>query len=178
METKKWHVGQGEQWAKTHNRNYSVSNFGNVRNDKTNRILKPNLNNRYLKVSLGCKEKTASIHRLVAFAFIDNIENSPCVNHIDGNKLNNHVNNLEWCTVKQNAIHRHHVLNSGIGENHYLAKLKNTTVIDIVKAVKDGQNIKDVAIKFNTSVNVVRDVLRGKSWSFITGIKAKTLNNL
>lgn len=89
---------------------YQVSNFGNVKSLNYNRsgkekILKPQKNkNKYLHISL-CKnknQKTFTIHRLVALAFIPNLHNYPCVNHIDENKENNHVDNLEWCTHEYN----------------------------------------------------------------------------
>ncbi len=88
--------------------NYEVSNLGKVRNMKNGRIIKPHLNeNGYLKHWLfeNNKKKYLSLHRIIAIAFIDNPEEKPCVNHIDENKLNNDLSNLEWCTVKENNIH-------------------------------------------------------------------------
>lgn len=87
---------------------YQVSNTGIVRNKITGHILKPQLNNKgYLSVrmSLHDKKATAKVHRLVAVAFIPNPENKPQVNHIDADKRNNDVRNLEWVTNGENQIH-------------------------------------------------------------------------
>lgn len=88
--------------------NYEVSNLGKVRNIKSGRILKPHLNeNGYLRYFLceNNKKKNLFLHRIIATTFIDNPEGKPCVNHIDENKLNNDLRNLEWCTAKENNIH-------------------------------------------------------------------------
>lgn len=85
---------------------YQVSNLGKVRNSRTGRILKPATNGAgYQDVGLykDKKEKKFLIHRLVATAFIPNPDNLPVVNHRDENQLNNHVDNLEWCTQKENV---------------------------------------------------------------------------
>ena len=88
--------------------NSSVSNFGNVRNNKTNKMLRLCNKSGYYNISLTNDNnyKTFKVHRLVALAFIENIENKPEVNHKDKNKLNNNVTNLEWMTRKENNIHR------------------------------------------------------------------------
>lgn len=86
-------------------KNYMVSNIGNIYSKKSKKILKPYLTRKgYLRIMLSNKKRYV-IHRLVAEAFIPNIKNKPQVNHIDGNKLNNCVDNLEWCTQSENMQH-------------------------------------------------------------------------
>ena len=88
--------------------NYEVSNLGKVRNMKSGRVLKPRLHkNGYLMHGLyeNNKQKQLYLHRIIATAFMDNPEAKPQVNHIDENKLNNDLSNLEWCTEKENIIH-------------------------------------------------------------------------
>ena len=87
---------------------YEVSNLGKVRNIKSGRMLKPHLNhNGYLKHHLyrHDKQKELFLHRILAIAFIDNPGKKPQVNHIDENKLNNDLSNLEWCTGRENLVH-------------------------------------------------------------------------
>ncbi len=85
--------------------NYSISNMGNVRNDKTGRILKQHTKeNGYKVVMLGRKTAPLYVHRLVALAFVENVLNKPQVNHKDGNKENNNTENLEWVTASENSF--------------------------------------------------------------------------
>jgi hypothetical protein len=98
-----------EEWQTIDNfQNYDISNFGNVRNNKTGKVLKLCIKAGYLNISLTNElfKKNYKVHRLVALAFIENPENKLEVNHKDKNKLNNHVNNLEWMTRQENNIHR------------------------------------------------------------------------
>lgn len=95
---------------------YQVSNFGRVKSlsrtiiggwktrTLSERILKVSNRNGYLSVFLG-REYRNNIHRLVAETFILNPENKTQINHKDGNKHNNHVNNLEWVTQSENTKH-------------------------------------------------------------------------
>ena len=88
--------------------NYEISNLGKVRNIKSGIMLKPWITkDGYLRHCLykHNKRKNLLLHRIIATSFIDNHEEKPCVNHIDENKLNNDLSNLEWCTERENVIH-------------------------------------------------------------------------
>lgn len=88
--------------------NYKISSYGRVFNIKTDSFLKPYKTEKgYLRIDLFNNKgrKHFKVHRLVAEVFIENPENKPQINHIDGDKHNNNVTNLEWCTNLENAIH-------------------------------------------------------------------------
>ena len=114
------------------NGEYYVSNYGKVKSLKKGKeiILKDSLTgDGYRGVTLHLKEgirKSRSIHKLVALAFITNEENKKEVNHIDGNKINNHFTNLEWVTRSENAQHG---WRTGLFEGTRLSRSK--AVIDI-----------------------------------------------
>jgi hypothetical protein len=105
-----------EEWRQTYIReDYEISNLGRVRRKKRGPVnkrvfsepysyIKHRLcNNGYCRVKVNRKEY--GMHRLVAIAFIDNPYDKPDVNHIDGNKQNNNVINLEWVTKSENMLH-------------------------------------------------------------------------
>ena len=92
---------------------YEITCSGIVRNASTHKILRQENNKGYLRVAL-CKNNKIQrhlVHRLVANNFITNKEFKRYVNHIDGNKLNNTIDNLEWVTASENELHSYSVLN-------------------------------------------------------------------
>ena len=97
-----------ETWKKINDyQNYEVSNFGEVRNTKTGKVIISNYMKGYKQIKLykQGKFKHHLVHRLVAEAFLSNPESKTCVNHIDGKKDNNILENLEWATTKENSHH-------------------------------------------------------------------------
>ena len=86
---------------------YEVSNYGNIRSLKSNKILKTHQDSKkkgyhYITLNHNGKKRSYQVHRLVAMAFLPNPNNYPCINHIDENPQNNNVNNLEWCSYSYN----------------------------------------------------------------------------
>lgn len=175
---------------------YEVSNIGNIKS-KTRTVdtcdkNKENFTNRtilgkilkctisrggYIRVDLSCKKtsrrKNALVHRLVGFAFIDNPFLKPHINHKDCNPLNNTVENLEWCTHKENM---HHAFENGLmipfsgtekGENCPASKLKDFEVVEIKKRIADGENSIAISIDYPVSASAIFEIKAGRSWSHI-----------
>jgi hypothetical protein len=126
----------------------------------------------YRKIGLTVNGKTYQyfIHRLLAETFIPNPENKPQVNHLDGDKLNNNLENLEWCTAKENIAH---AFSSGLkkGKVGCNSKLSVTEVRDIVKMLDSGCTTKFIADHFRVSKETIRGIKNGFNWSSVTGIK-------
>ena len=125
--------------------NYAINVDGNVRSLKTNRFLKHDLSTGYARVTLSNNKvkKKFLVHRLVAMEFIPNTHNKPCVNHIDGDKLNNNINNLEWCTYSENERHSRMVLGKKI-------KHSEETKIKMSKSAKGRDTTKAVIQSLKT----------------------------
>jgi hypothetical protein len=86
---------------------YTIYSSGKIFSHRKSRFLRPSLRGLYYSVTLSRNKykERHNLHRLIALAFIPNPINKPCVNHKDGNKLNNRVDNLEWVTYSENERH-------------------------------------------------------------------------
>lgn len=145
--------------------NYFVTEEGLVFSSKTNKFLKFSYDQQgYQRVGLYIgkyKSKTIKVHRLIAQTFIDNPLNKKDVNHIDGNKANNNISNLEWCTRSENIKH---AFKNGL-------KIVTQNQIDGVKKrfskqVVDKSNgkiynsLKDASIDLNVNYSTLKNNFR------------------
>ncbi len=155
---------------------YRVSNMGRVvsikRSGSKGGLLKPYYCRGYLAVILSKegKHKSKKVHRLVAQHFIANHNNHLFVNHKDGRKENNAVENLEWCTREYNDWHRSNILGKSTeGIKNGNAKLSEDDIAAIRSAERRSVYgyTKRLALKYGTDAQVIRDIWNRKSWKHI-----------
>lgn len=150
-----------EEWRdiKDYEGLYQISNYGRVKRKRIPqaKILKNMFTTTgYYRITLSNirKQKDFKVHRLVAQEFLPNLENKKQVNHIDGNKLNNNVNNLEWVTNKENV--RHAIL-TGLRAHH---KIKNYDENKIIEMYNQKSTYKEIASENNVSTWTCYQVLK------------------
>lgn len=155
------------------NNHYYISNKGTlVSFYKVPKIINPSIDNYgYYNVKLSCNNilKHFRIHQLVARYFIENKDEKDCVRHIDGNKLNNSIENLEWCDKKYNNEHA-----IGIGLNH-IGKKKKCCMIDCStnQIIEVFDSISELALNYSVDGSTVSKQCRGIKNRFNNGLKAR-----
>lgn len=189
---------EGEIWKDVvgYENIYMVSNFGRIKSNGREVFKPSSLNNTYrIKTSkkisshcftttgyhqVGIMRKSHYVHRLVAIAFLDNPLNKETVNHIDGNKSNNNLNNLEWATRKENSIH---AFTKGLnqktwggkgGTRHYRAKKVYQYDLDnnFIREYETLTTTKVYGFNMFCVANVCNEKMRYKThknykWSYI-----------
>jgi transposase len=126
----------------------------------------------YVRITLTQDKKKTfyQVHRLIALTFIENPENKPQVNHKDGIKENNFVNNLEWATEKEQ---QQHALDTGLrtsmkGGDHFNAVLTDDLVVEIFKKYSTGNyKLYDISEEYGVSISTIQLIISGKTWKHL-----------
>lgn len=168
-----------EKWKPIPNYSlYHCSNTGliktfNWKGHGQTRIMKPAFSGGYLKTMLkrdDGRTHSITIHRMVATTWIANVDGKDCINHINGIKHDNRVENLEWCTVQEN---NKHAISSGLvyilkGEEIGNSKLTEKEVLEIrQKFIPRRVTRKILSKEYNVSEATIKDIVRGKTWTHL-----------
>lgn len=170
---------EGETWEKIKGYEglYEISNYCRVkscikRGSRNEIEMKPQLNNGGYKVItlLKCDIKRQYfVHRLIAQAFIPNHENKPFINHINGIKTDNRIENLEWRTASENTQHAYDIglEKKKIGELNGRCILKVSDVLEIKESIKHKHSLVELGLKYGVSSSAISNIKRGKTWGHI-----------
>lgn len=163
---------------------YEVSNYGRIKSLKRfnpksgkggrwypERILKSRDDkDGYIVVGLtkNGKMKLCKIHRLVLSSFCG-YDNDLHVNHIDGNKQNNHLDNLEWVTCSDNQKHAHKIgIKNQVGSRNNGSKLTEEKVLEIVELIKKGMTMRSIAKMYSVGDETIRHIKIRRTWNHVT----------
>ena len=159
---------------------YAISSTGRVKRLARNRIIATGVNkplkekmiktfkgkHGYIHVNLwkNGQMKQHRIHRLIMLAHTEKPQNKNVINHIDGDKTNNILENLEWCTSKENTMHGFETGLMKKGERHSQAKLKDVQILDIKRIYSEGESSQRyLARKFNVTQATIWRIVNNKS---------------
>ena len=156
---------------------YEVDRSGNVRSlQSPDRIvLKHSVDRQgyhFVDLRNKTKRKHAMVHRLVAEAFIENPDpdNKTQVNHINGDKSDNHVDNLEWVSPKENVAHSYATGLAKIGTSRHNASLTTEEVLNIRNCIINGtETCVSLGVKYGVDASVISEVARGVSYKDVPG---------
>lgn len=112
----------------------------------------------------------ATVHRVVALAFVENPENKPAINHIDCNKYNNYASNLEWVSFAENS--QHAVKNGRFsdmpkGSESGTSKLVESEVINIRERIRNGETQRSLSKEYNVSESLISMIKNRRIWTHI-----------
>ena len=150
------------------NTDYYVSSDGRVASMKSKKWLRCSIvkGYKYIKIKVDGKRKNVYVHRMVAECFLG--ESTLEVNHIDGNKMNNNVENLEYATHKDNMEHAYkNGLIDSRGSRNGMSKLNEDLVLEIKTKLKDGFKRKDLAKEYGVSCVTIGEIDRGEKWRHV-----------
>ena len=154
---------------------FQVNETGEVYSKRSNKILVQSTHKKsgykVLSSRIGGRRGKAiclKVHRMVAEAFIENPDNKPFVNHIDGIKVNNDISNLEWVTAKENMKHAadNDLLYNPRGEEHITSKLTDDMVREI-RIKKSTSTFKELADMYGVSPSAIKNVIYKKGWTHV-----------
>lgn len=176
-----------EQWKQlTDYTKYEVSNTGKLRNILTQKIIKPIIGGfGYVQYGFrntpGENPHTRLVHRYIAIAFIPNPDNLPQVNHKDGVKSNNHIDNLEWVNASRNKLHAYEIglcekaressrktinkINKGEASN--MSKWTNEQILEIRELLSNGTHVTVIMNTYSMSYSNVYKIKNRNLWKHI-----------
>lgn len=165
------YIGKDEVWAfHPMSINYLISSHGRVKNIIKNSLIKSFKNKKgYLQLRISFEDgpKTVRVHRLVCETFFDYLIDSSIyqVNHIDCNKENNNISNLEWTTNQENLNHavKNNLMKKSKGNNHYYCKFKDTDILEMRELKNLGFTVEEISKAYNGGSIYISTLIRGTS---------------
>jgi hypothetical protein len=148
-----------------------VNELGQIRSSFTKSIYKPFKDkDGYFRCKVwdGSKLRGIYVHRAVALVFVPNHLNKPFVNHIDSNRANNSISNLEWVTAQENSTHGVEAGNFPKAENAFVSAYTNDEIVTVCQMLVDDINCREIARRTSVNISVIYSIKSGRTWQEVS----------